>query len=173
MLYAAAMGVRVILVFVMTMMIAACGGPSPQQIATAKSTTYTENAQALLDGAAEVVGQTYKIASIDQVSHVIYTEYQWYSPEGDRESPGAGDRVNARGGSVVLQLVISVVAVDGAPGAGAHHAIVIVPKTRQLISWSPQPRELAPDDPNLPPWIHGRVDDLAVAIHDALIKHPR
>ena len=46
-----------------------------------------------------------------------------------------------------------------------------VPKTFQHISGSPKPRELAPDDPNLPGWVQGRVETLYVEIHKSLQKY--
>jgi hypothetical protein len=164
------MGVRVILILMF--LVAACGGPSPADVAMAKSATYNQSPAWILERVETAAEESYKVHSVDPVANRLITEPQWYSPEGDRESPGAGDRVNARGGSVQVWFVVDVVEVDGAPGEGAHHAVTVTPKTMQLISWSPKPRELLPDDPNLPPWIHGRVDNLAFEIHEQLIRKP-
>jgi hypothetical protein len=30
---------------------------------------------------------------------------------------------------------------------------------------SPRPRAMSPDDANMPPWVHGRIDALYVEIH--------
>jgi hypothetical protein len=35
-----------------------------------------------------------------------------------------------------------------------------------MIPASPTPRERRADDPNLPPWVLGRVDSLALAIYE-------
>ena len=88
---------------------------------------------------------------------------QWYTHEGGRQSAGAGDMVQIEGGSVRLSIVVEVVEVNSLPEP--TYAVKVTPKTFEALSGSPQPRELAPDDPNLPGWITGRVESLQVAIY--------
>ena len=65
--------------------------------------------------------------------------------------------------SIRLQLVVELTDPED-----KYHLVTVTPKTFQHISGSPQPRELAPDDPNLPGWVQGRVDSLHVEIHKRL-----
>ncbi len=141
-------------------------GASNAEIRTAKSATYTVAPQALFDTALQVTQQTYKLGEIDAANGRFATDPQMYSAEGARQSPGAGGFVSMDGNSIMLSLFVEIVAIDD-----THHAVVVTPKTFQLVTGSPKPRELAPDDPNLPPWVSGRVDSLAVAIHEQAKQH--
>ena len=87
-----------------------------------------------------------------------------YSAEGDRESAGADSYTQFRDHSVLVSQIVTVVPVDE---EGAF-VVTVKPHTLQMLSGSPQPRELTEADPNLPPWIHGRVDALALAIYERL-----
>jgi hypothetical protein len=42
----------------------------------------------------------------------------------------------------------------------------VTPQTFQVLSGSPKPRELMPDDPYLPPFVLGRADELSFEIYD-------
>ncbi|MBA3391394.1 MAG: hypothetical protein H0T89_02065 [Deltaproteobacteria bacterium] len=141
-------------------------GASNAEVRTAKSATYTVAPQTLFDTALQVTQKTYKLGEIDAANGRFATESQVYSAEGGRQSPGAGGFVNMSDGSIMLSLFVEIVAIDD-----THHAVVVTPKTFQVLTGSPKPRELAPDDPNLPPWVTGRVDSLAVAIHEQAKQH--
>lgn len=152
------------LVMVVGIAIAACG-PSNAEIKTAKSAHYAATPQTLFDIAMEVAQRDYKIGDVD-VEHARFaTAPQFYNAEGGRQSPGAGGYVQMGGGSIELTLVVEVLPAD------QGQVIAITPKAFQVVSGSPKPRELAPDDPALPGWVHGRVDSLAVAIYDAAKQH--
>lgn len=138
-------------------------GPSSVQIKEAKSAQYRAAPNQVMDIALQVAQQTYKIGPLDLENHRFTTQPQWYTAEGGRISPnneGGGDFVNARGGSVNVALIVEVVDVTS-----GQVAVTVTPKTFQLVSGSPQPRELKPDDPNLPPWVLGRADSLHLAVH--------
>jgi hypothetical protein len=76
---------------------------------------------------------------------------------------GNGDYlVNSMGGDIRLSLEVQVV-----PGPGGRSLVAVTPRTLQMVTGSPQPRPLRPDDPNLPGWVKGRVDQLAVDIYSA------
>lgn len=147
---------RLVLLVVLAM---ACG-PSTAQITAAKTATYASRDQ-IFEIAAKVAQENYKLGQVDLEGRRFVTEPQMYSPEGGRQSPGAGGFVHMSDRSVQLSLIVEVL-----PAQPRGAVVVITPKTFQVISGSPKPRELAPDDPNLPPWVLGRVDALAVAIHE-------
>ncbi len=148
--------------------VCACG-PSSGQIRVAKSTQYNAPAKSVLDVALQVAQRTYKIGAMDFETLTFATVPQWYSRDGGRISPNTdgsnGDFVNAGGGDVQVTLVVKVRQVEG-----GQMLVVVTAKTFELISGSPQPRELAPDDPNLPPWVLGRIDSLSVEIHGEATK---
>jgi hypothetical protein len=139
----------------------ACG-PSNAEIKTAKAATYPAAPNTILDVAVQVTQRTYPVTDVDIEHHMFRTATQFYSVEGDRESPGADGFVTARGGSVSLTLIVQIVTTDV---PGNQVAVSVVPKTFQVVAGSPKPRELRPDDPNLPPWVLGRVDALALEIY--------
>jgi hypothetical protein len=147
------------LVLVAVIAAAACG-PSSAEIRTAQTATYQTSAAEMYKVALQVAAEDYKIGETDEASAAFATLPQWYSPEGGRQSAGAGDFVQLDDRSVQLSLVVEVAELDD------HHVIVkVTPVTMQHLSGSPQPRELAPDDPNLPGWVTGRAESLQVAIY--------
>lgn len=149
------------------MVIALVGcGPSTRQVKTAKTTVYKLPGKSMLDVALQVAQLDYKISpsgmAVDALKFV--TDPQWYTPEGGRISrsqSATGEWVNAGGGDVNVQLVVAV-----RPITDDTVVVEVTAHTLELIAGSPQPRELAIDDPNLPPWIHGRVDTLAYSIYE-------
>ena len=153
------------LVLVLALVVAGCGGPSSKEVTTAKLTHYTAPPATLFQIAMQAAEQDYKIAETDQANGQFITAQGIYSAEGTPQRPGAGGYTQMHGNSIILQLIVEVV--ENAPG----HMIVVTPKTFQMVPGSPKPRELSPDDPDLPGWVKGRVDALAVAIHDAAKPH--
>jgi hypothetical protein len=145
--------------------IAAGCGPSAAQIADAKSAQYKGDHSQICEIVESVVDEDYKIGDRQREERlcVIRTAPQWYNPEGGRQSAGAGDYVQLSDRSVQLSLTVEVTA-----PTDDRIFVEITPTTHQYISGSPQPRELAADDPNLPPWVPGRVDSLYMQVHDRL-----
>lgn len=144
--------------------LAACG-PSGAQLRTAKAAEYKLSGKQMLDVAVQVAQGKYKLGALDIDSLAFATAQQFYTPEGMRISPnnsGQGDFVNAGGGDLALQLIVQVI--ETGPD---RVAVTVTPKTLQFIAGSPKPRELTPDDPNLPGWVLGRANALAVEIYDA------
>lgn len=141
-------------------------GVSSKEVRTAKLAEYNAQTAQILDLATQVVQRNYKVADIDPQQATLITAAQWYSENGGRRgttNEGNGDYlVNMRGGDIELSLEVRVLG-----AAGGRVLVTVQPRTRQLVSGSPQPRVLTPDDPNLPPWVQGRVDTLAVDIYNA------
>jgi hypothetical protein len=72
---------------------------------------------------------------------------------------------------MLKRLMMIIVVVEVVTTDLDRKVVVVTPITLQMLTGSPKPRELTPDDPNLPGWVRGRVDALAVAIHDAAKQH--
>ena len=151
--------------FMLALALAACG-PSSAEIKTAKTATYQMKASELLELAVNVTKATYAIASVNEPQLTFITKPKFYGPEGDLESPGPGNFINMADRSVEIAFIVQVVEFGG-----GDVAVTVTPKTFQTIKGSPKPRELAPDDPNLPPFVHGRADQLALDIYEAAKPH--
>ena len=139
---------------------AACG-PSASDVRIAKTTQYNADPHQILQLAMEVTKETYRIGDVSEERLEFITAPKFYSPEGDLESPGAGGVIHMRNGTVEVMFIVQVVTT-----ADHRVAVSVVPKTFQHVGGSPKPRELAPDDPYLPPFVLGRADSLAMAIYE-------
>jgi hypothetical protein len=143
--------------------VSACG-PSSAEIKQAQTASYAGSPAEMFAIIEQIVGQDYKIAEVRRSDgYALVTDRQWYTPEGGRQSAGAGDYVQLDDRSVNLSLLVELVEMDM-----GRVMVTVTPTTLQFIAGSPQPRELKPDDPNLPPWVHGRVETLYVEIHKRL-----
>jgi hypothetical protein len=122
----------------------------------------------MIEVAKQAINADYKVGGVNQgdctsdegacTAELITTD-RYYGPEGDFEGIGAGDTVHIQKGSVDSLLIVAL------HRTGPHTIVVeVIPKTFQFIG-TPKPRELTPDDPNLPPFIHGRVDALAFKVY--------
>ncbi len=145
------------------LLMAACGASSAQ-VATAKSAEYKAPLPTILDLAREVAAENYVIDG--QAANAFVTRWQWYSREGGRQSPGADGLSQISEGSVSLQLLVEVVDVGL-----SRVAVTVTPRVLQVVIGSPKPRTLEPDDPSMPPWVHGRVDALSLAIYERAKKY--
>ena len=154
--------------------LAACG-PSNAEIKTAKEASYNASLPDMIEVAKQAISDEYKVAGVDQgdcvgdegeCTAVVASVRRFYGPEGDLQSSigsspdGRTEFVHMTNGTVGSAFLVKL------HRTAAHAVIVeVVPDTFQYIN-TPQPRPLAPDDPNLPPFIHGRADALAARIYD-------
>jgi hypothetical protein len=153
------------LVMLVVIALAACGA-SNAEIKTAKIAQYNAPTETLYQIALQTAAEEYKIGDTNPSEGTFMTTEQWYSPEGGRQSSGAGDYVQLDDRSILLMLIVEIEGMDA-----GKKAIVVTPKVFQHLSGSPKPRELLPDDPGMPGWVHGRVDDLALAIYNNAKKY--
>lgn len=152
--------------FVLVAAVIACG-PSSAEVRSAKTATYRADPAEVFRIAGEVAAETYKIGDVDAKQLEFITQPQWYNPEGGRESAGAGDFVQLVDRSILLSLIVEVSEAEDAV------RVVVTPKTFQYLKGSPKPRELAPDDPNVPGWVTGRAESLQFEIHKRLQQFAR
>lgn len=141
-------------------LLVACAA-SDAEVRTAKLAQYDGPPQQVYNAALDAAQEKYKIAVSDPQKLDFWTTPRFYSPEGDLQSPGAGDVVNIDNHSVEVSFHVQVVATT------PHSSVVsVTPQTFQILKGSPKPRELKPDDPYLPPFVLGRADALQVAIYE-------
>lgn len=138
-------------------------GPSAGEVKRARLAVYKAPGVQIFDLALQETQGVYAIGAVEPEKRKFATQPQWYSQEGGRQSgtdEGNGEYVRTRDRSVQVWFVVQVMDLHN-----GKVAVEITPRTFQLIAGSPQPRELTPEDPNLPPWVKGRVDSLALAIY--------
>lgn len=141
--------------------VAACAA-SDAEIMTAKQAVYQGDAGQLLQLAEQgALDENYKIAGVAETQLAFETVGRFYSPSGMLESEGADNYVKIDNHSVKVSFIVTLALV-----APNQYAIAVRPRTWQYLAGSPQMRELAPNDPYLPPWVLGRADHLQVAIYN-------
>jgi hypothetical protein len=148
------------LVFVAWIAVVAGCGASSAEVKEAQTAQYKAPRETLFEIALQTTAEDYKIGAADKSRALLMTDGQWYNPEGGRESAGAGDLTQVVDHSVMLMMVVEVMGMDGAP-----LYVQVTPKVFQYMAGSPKPRELKPDDPNIPGWVQGRVESLQLAIY--------
>lgn len=146
---------------VLCLVLAACG-PSSEEVKTAKLAEYNASPIEILHIAADAAAaMNFKVRSASEERLEFITFERVYTHEGDLESAGADSYIQIRPGSVSVAMIVRAVVDDD-----KHVHITVTPKTFEWLRGSPQPRELQPDDPYLPPWVLGKADALQLAIYD-------
>lgn len=147
------------------LLVAACG-PSAAEIRAAREAHYTVPMSDVFAAVYDATSAKYDILDRDDIAGWLTTRSMWYAAEGGLEPKSADGDQFVRGGSTRFRMTVKVL------GAENDWTVEITPEAWQLISGSPQPHQLAPDDPQMPGWVQGKVDDLYVAIHARLNQPP-
>lgn len=137
-------------------------GPSSGQIRQAREARYDADAGVIWDNVLEAVGTVGKVEESDPSMGLIRTEAKWYEVDGTTARRDAEDNWMLGEGAVMFALLVGI---KGEPGAWY---VEVMPLALQHQSGSPQPRELAPSDPQMPGWVQGKVDNAYLAIHAQL-----
>jgi hypothetical protein len=93
------------------------------------------------------------------------TEGRWYSPEGLGLTATMDNLGNVPDRSIFLALTLQLMTADGAL------VVAVTPTILRYHQGRPNPDKLASDDPSLPGWVTGRVDQLQLDVHEALRTH--
>jgi len=152
-----------LVVCVLLSIVCACG-PSSAQVKTARTSHYEVAASAVFDAAMAAAKENGGVAEYDAERGLLRTHGRWYQEDGSTATK-SGDEFIIRNRSVLLSLIVQVKAEDG------EAWVEVTPLALQHVSGSPQPRELAPDDPALPGWVQDKVDAIYLAIHARLKAH--
>ena len=146
--------------YVLVALAAVACGPSASEIRTAKTAEYRGDPSAIFQLAMQAAQENYKIGDVDAGHLRFETVPRFYGPEGDLESEGAEGYVHLLNHSVQVSFIVAVTQTDD------HEvAVTVVPHTLQVLAGSPEMRPIEPDDPSMPPWVHGRADALSLAIY--------
>jgi hypothetical protein len=154
------------LVGLLTILAVACG-PSSKEVATAKTARYEGDKLQLFGEVKAVVEGKYQLSKSDETSLGMQTQPRWYSPEGLATSAGVDDPRDMPDKSIRMALVVTML-----PDGNAW-IVKVSPLMQRKNSGMPKPDDLKEDDPSVPGWATGRVDQLALDIHKALAKYER
>ncbi|MBP9206832.1 MAG: hypothetical protein KBG28_22865 [Kofleriaceae bacterium] len=155
----------VVLTMGLVLGLAACG-PSAAQVKVAKEARYKASVDVIFDVAVLVAKEQGKLFGVDPESRVVVTLPRWHKPDGGLESAGVGDAVLVGDGALLVALKIMVVDDD----AGLVR-VDVVPVVERFRMGQSQHDVLAPDDPSMPGWVLGKVDAMALAIHQRAKVH--
>ena len=142
----------------------ACG-PSSKEVATAKSARYTGDKLAIFNTVKAATEAKYKLTKADETSLGLQTEARWFSIEGLGVTPRSeSDMRDVPDKSINIFMVVTMLP------DGSNWVVKVEPHLMRYNSGIPKPEPLKEGDPSLPGWVSGKVDELALDIHNALAK---
>jgi hypothetical protein len=132
-------------------------------VKTARSASYRTDANTVFRAVVSVVGQKYKVINADAAAGMLRTEDRWYEKDGSYEDKGANeDSVLAEDGSIVMYYLVKLA------GGPTEYKVEVIPMVAQVRNGYAAPVQLKPDDLAMPGFVHGKTDDLYVAIYESL-----
>jgi len=140
--------------------LAACGASSVE-VKGAKSAHYKGDKLVIFNAIKEAVAAKYKLEKSDETTLGLQTIGRWFTPEGLAASE-RGDMRDVPDRSLNVTLVVTMHA------DGDAWVVQVTPAYLRYFAGRPNPDKLAPDDPSIPGWATGKVDALAVDVHEAL-----
>jgi len=147
----------------------ACG-PSSKEIGTAKAARYQGDKLQLFATVKAAVESKYQLVKSDETTLGMQTTARWYSPEGLATSATVDDPRDMPDKSIRMALVVTMLP------DGSNWIIKVTPIMHRKNAGMPKPDDLKEDDPSVPGWAIGKVDQLALEIHKALgtyeVKQP-
>ncbi len=143
----------------------ACGGPSGQELAKAKTARYQGDKLVLFNTAKAAAESKHKIAKFDENSLGFQTAGRWYTLDGT-VAPGTDENVqDVPANSIRMTLVVRLLP------DGDKWIVQVEPSMLQRIAGSPQPQPLDVKDASVPGWAFGQVDTLHFEVHKALAPY--
>jgi hypothetical protein len=140
--------------------LAACGGASNAEVREARTARYTCDYAAVLNAARTGVTEVFPpLGPVDPSKGMITSEFRWYEQDGSRQQAGAAE---------VGDRAVSVAAIVTIKQSEGGYVFTTAADVRQIRAGLAAPQPLAPDDPDRPEWVQGKLDKLAVEIHGQL-----
>jgi len=143
----------------------ACGGGGSREAALAKTARYQGDKLTLFAAVKSATEAKYKIAMSDETTLTVQTVGKWYTPEGLISTSGEQDIRQVPDKSINVQLTVKLLP------EGDKWVVDVQPKFTRIDKGSPMPQQLGPNDASLPGWAPGKVDQLALEIHEALKQY--
>jgi hypothetical protein len=142
----------------------ACG-PSSKEVATAKSARYQGDKLELFAHVKSATEAKYKLTKSDETSLGMQTEARWFSTEGLAVTPRGDDMRDVPDKSINIALVVTMLP------DGEAWIVKVTPVMARYNQGIPKPEPLKENDPSLPGWVQGKVDELSLDIHKELSKY--
>ena len=152
---------KAILVLLLSLFAFACG-PSSGELKSAKTAHYKGDKVAMFNATKDAVEAKYKLQKSDENALGMQTNGRWYTPEGLAAAESGGDMLVVPDNSINIAFVVTLVP------DGDSYVVNVKPLLMRYHAGSPQPEPLTENDASLPGWVHGKVDGLALDIHNAL-----
>jgi len=140
--------------------IAACG-PSTKELSGAKTARYHGDKLAIFNAMKEAVAAKYTIEKSDETTLGLNTTNRWYTPEGLAASE-RGDMRDVPDRSIGIVFVVKVLP------DGDNWVVNVEPMMQRYFAGRPNPDKLSAEDPSIPGWATGKVDNLQLDINTAL-----
>ncbi len=154
---------NLIIALLLTLLAVACGGNA--EVKAAKTAHYKGDKAAMFDIAKNTLAQNYNIQKADEASLGMQTAGRWFTPEGLAAAESGGDMRMVPDNSLNIAMVVTFV-----PDGDAY-VVNVKPLMMRYHAGSPKPEPLTEDDPSVPGWAHGKVDRVAVDLHNALAQY--
>jgi hypothetical protein len=148
-------------VLIATVALAACG-PNAKELSGAKSARYKGDKLQMFASIKTTVEQKYHIEKSDETTLGLQTVGRWYTPEGLAAGERNDDMRDVPDKSLRIALVVTMQA------DGDTYLVNVKPLMIRYMAGSPKPEPVAAEDPSVPGWASGKVDELALDIHTAL-----
>ena len=155
---------RNVIIWIVAVIAAACG-PSGKQIAMAKQARYQGDKLVLFNAMKTATADKYQLEMSDETQLGLRTVGRWYTPEGLAASERQGDMRDVPDNSLNILFVVKLLP------EGQSWVVSIDPKMLRYHAGRPNPDVVAQNDPSVPGWATGKVDQLYSAIHDALKQY--
>lgn len=144
--------------------LAACG-PSSSQLKQAREARYQGSRDELFMAVIQAVeAEKHQVDKLDHEAGALLTAGRWFEPDGTYEDKAIGreDDVKLENGSVHLAMLVSLV------GSEPPYQVIVRPQADQIRQGYSAPYRFKQDDPQLPGWVIGKVENLQLALHERL-----
>jgi len=152
------------LLLVAVLALVACA-PSSGELKAAKTAHYKGDKVEMFNVAKQVTETKYKLQKADEASLGMQTEGRWYTPEGLAASERGGSILDVPDNSLNIALVVTLV-----PDGDAY-VVQVKPLMIRYHAGSPKPEPVNEGDPSIPGWATGKVDQLALDLHQSLKQY--
>ena len=155
---------RNLIIALLVALFAVACGPSAE-LKAAKTAHYKGDKAAMFNIVKDTTAAKYNLQKADENALGMQTVGRWYTPEGLGASERNGDMRDVPDNSLNIAMVVTLVP------DGDSYVVQIKPLMMRYHAGSPKPEPITEDDPSVPGWAHGKVDQLALDIHTALAQY--
>jgi hypothetical protein len=141
----------------------ACG--SSAEVKGARTAHYKGDKVEIFHAARSAVEAKFPLEKTDENALIVQTIGRWYTPDGLTAAERMDDIRDVPDKSIHVAFIVALRA------DGDSWVVDIKPKWFRFHAGQPNPEALSEDDISVPGFAHGKVDALAVDIHDALKQY--